>query len=101
MQMERESESGNAGFPFSTRDTILGLLFTFSGLLAFGLSFTLMQADGRPYLFCGCLIVCALSLLFVDKRKQIFLGTVAFILLRLVWAAVVTGLQMLHSGGHH
>jgi glucose dehydrogenase len=99
--MEREPNSGSAGFPFSTKDTILGILFTFSGLLAFGLSFTLTQSDGRPYLFCFCLAVCILSLLFTKQKKEIFWGTIVFILLRLAWATVITGLQMLHSGRQH
>lgn len=83
----RESDS-----ELSTRDLVLGLLMAFSAFLAFALSFTLLQPDGRPYLFGGCLIVFFVSLLFADRKRDLFLGSLGFILIRLVWAAAVTAL---------
>lgn len=82
------------------KDTILIGVCGFSGLLCFALSFTLMQPDGRPYLFGGSLAVFIVGLLFAEKRRDILLGTIAFILLRLVWSALITGLQILATTGH-
>ena len=94
--MQHEPKPGDAGFEFTTKDTILLMLCGFSGLLGFALSFTLMQPDGRPYLFCCCVAIFVLSLLFAERKKEIALGTLAFILLRLVWAAIVTALHAGH-----
>lgn len=99
-KMQRQSKSGRGVFPFSMKDTILLGLCGFSGLLCFALSFTLMQPDGRPYLFGGSLAVFVVGLLFAEKRKDIFLGTIAFILLRLVWGALIEGLHVLVTLGH-
>jgi hypothetical protein len=85
----------------SMKDMILCIPICFSSLLGFALAFTLFQPDGRPYLFCACLIVYVASLLFADKKKDLFLASIVFILLRLAWSAVITGLQALLSSGHH
>jgi len=80
---------GDARFPLSTKDTILLILFGFSSLLGFALSFSLLHSDGRPYLFAGCVLVCAACLAAAEKKKEIVVGTVGFILLRVLWAVVV------------
>lgn len=80
---------------FSTKDTILLILFGFGGLLCFALSFSLLQSDGKPYLFGGCLALCLICLLLADKKKELVLGTVGFILLRVVWAILVNTLRVL------
>jgi hypothetical protein len=87
--MKSGSRFRGADFPFSTKDTILLILFGFSGLLCFALSFSLFQSDGRPYLFAGCLVFCLICLAFAEKKKELVLGTVAFISLRVVWAIAV------------
>ena len=96
--MKIESEASHLGSRLSTKDTILCVPIGFSGLLGFALSFSLFQPEGRPYLFGACLIVCVVSLLFADKKKDLFLGSLAFILLRLAWSAAITGL---HAWGNH
>ena len=68
---------------------------------AFALSFSLFQPNGRRYLFCGCLVVYAASMLFADRKRDLFLASMVFILLRLIWSAVITGLQALHPSGPH
>jgi glucose dehydrogenase len=93
--MQFRSKSGNANFPLSTKDTILGVLCAFSGLLCFALSFSLLQENGRPYLFSGCLAVCLVCLLLTEKKKELVLATAAFILLRVFWAILVSGLRIL------
>lgn len=94
-QNELEPKRGASDFPFSMKDTILFILFGFSGLLCFALSFSLLQENRRPYLFGGCLVVCLVCLLLAKKKKELVLGTAAFILLRVAWAILVTGLQKL------
>jgi hypothetical protein len=90
-----ESKSANSKFPLSMKDTILMVPCALSGLLGFALSFSLLQPDGKPYLFIGCVVVLLVSLLLADKRKELTLGVGCFIALRLVWAAVVTYLPNL------
>lgn len=99
--MNLESKPQRSGSLLSMKDTILCAPICFSALLGFALSFSLFQPEGRPYIFCGCLIVYAIGLLFADKKKDLFLGSLVFILIRLVWSAVITGHQALHSLGHH
>jgi hypothetical protein len=78
------------------KDSVLCAALCFSTLLAFALSFSLFQPGGRPYVFCGCLIVYSVCLLLADNKKALFLGSVVFILIRLAWSAVITGIQALH-----
>ena len=92
--MEVKTRSRGRDFPLSAKDTVLLIPFAFSALLAFGLSFTLLQSDGRPYLFSGCLVLCITCLAFVDRKKDIVLGTVLFILLRITWSIAI---NILHS----
>jgi FtsH-binding integral membrane protein len=91
--MYTEPKSRHADAELSSKDLILIIPMGFSALLGFALSFTLFQPDGRPYLFGGCLIVFFVSLLFADRKRDIFLGCIGFLLIRLVWAAVVTALR--------
>lgn len=84
----------------STKDRILNIPFGLSALVAFALSFSLFQPDGRPFEFFGCLLICAVTLAFVDRKRDMLLAAAAFILLRLVWAAVLTGIQFVQSSGH-
>ena len=99
--MNMDSKPGNPGPQISRKDTILCIPIGFSALLAFALSFSLFQPDGRRYLFCGCLVVYAASMLFADRKRDLFLASMVFILLRLIWSAVITGLQALHPSGPH
>lgn len=96
--MQFESRPRGTHSYLSTKDTILGIVFAFSGLLSFALSFTLLHDNGRPYLFCGSLALCLVCLLLAKNKKVIVLGTVGFILLRVVWSILTTSLQMLQSG---
>ena len=77
----------------SFKDTILGVLCAFSALLCFALSFTLLTPDGRPCLFAGSLAVFFVCLMFVEKKWAITGGAAIFILLRLIWAAMLTADQ--------
>jgi hypothetical protein len=88
-------KSGGTDNSVSTKDTVLMVLFTFSAMLGFGLFFTLLQENGRPYLFCGCFALCVVCLLLADKKKEIFWGGVAFILLRVAWGMVLVGAHRL------
>jgi len=73
-----------------TREDFLGLIFMFSGLLCFGLPFTLTDADGRPVLF-GVTLRVACTSLAVSKRKLVLIfSLVLFLLFRLAWALVGT-----------
>jgi len=92
-----DSKLGRSSNPLSTKDTILCVPICFSALLGFALSFTLFEPDRRPYAFLGCLIVYATCLFFADKKKDLFLASIVFILIRLAWSAVVTGLHALRS----
>jgi hypothetical protein len=99
--MSIDSEPRRDDPQLSMKDMILCIPICFSSLLAFALSFTLFQPEGRPYLFCGCVIVYVVSLLFVEKKRDVFLGSIIFILLRLVWGAVITALQASHISMRH
>jgi hypothetical protein len=74
----------------SRKDVALGVVFSFSGLLAFALSFTLSDADGRPILFAACIALCIVCLIFATNKTGVLLGFAAFILVRLAWALAVT-----------
>jgi hypothetical protein len=100
-RMSIDSGPGRTGQQISMKDTILSIPIGFSALLGFALSFSLFQPDGRPYVFGGCLIVYVVSLLFADKKRDLFLASLVFILLRLAWSAVITGIQASHPSGHH
>jgi hypothetical protein len=95
--MNVESNRRCSGSPLSTKDTLVCAPICFSALLAFALSFSLFQPNGRPYVFCGCLIVYAICLLVADKKKELFLASMLFILIRLAWSAAISGRQALHS----
>lgn len=76
----------------SIKDRFLGGIFCLSGLACFGLSFTLFQADGRPYLFCSLLLLCILCLILAESRKNrtgFVIGFFVFLAVRLVWALVI------------
>ena len=84
------------GPQISAKDRFLNAVCGFSALAAFALSFSLFQPDGRPYVFSGCLVVYAASLVFADRKRDIVLASASFILLRLVWSAITSGLQVMH-----
>lgn len=92
--MQLGFQSDDTDYPLSMKDMILGVLFAFSALVAFALSFSLRQTDGRPYLFTGCIAFCVLCLLFIAKKKEIVLGALLFILVRLVWSISVSGVRI-------
>jgi hypothetical protein len=54
----------------SFKDRTLSGIFCLSGLVCFGLSFTLFHSNGRPYLFCSLLLLCMLCLVFADRRES-------------------------------
>ena len=74
----------------SVKDRFLGVPFGFSALVAFAVSFSLFQPDGRPYVFFSCTAICAVTFMFIEKKKEVALATVIFIALRLLWSAVIT-----------
>jgi hypothetical protein len=81
-------------YKMSSRDFLLGMIFGISGLVLFGLSFSLFHADGRRYLFYSLLLLCMLCLIFADNRESrigFVLGALAFIAIRLVWVIVAFG----------
>ena len=94
-----ESDSRRSGSSLSLKDNILCAPIGFSVLLAFALSFSLFQPGGRLYLFCGCLVVYAVCLMIADKKKDIFFGSMFFVVIRLAWSGAVSVLQALHSLG--
>jgi hypothetical protein len=75
----------------STKDELLGVVFVFSSLLGFALSFTVLQSNGRPVLFTVCVLVSVLCLALANNKKGIALGFLAFLALRTVWALIVGG----------
>jgi hypothetical protein len=85
--MPRQSNILNRGTNEpSAKDRVLGVVFGFSGLLCFALSFTVLNPNGRPVLFFSCLCVCLVCLAFVDNKKGVVLGFLLFLLLRTIWA---------------
>ena len=94
--MSHQSEVSSEYVP-STKDRILGTLFLFSGLLGFGLSFTLLHEHGRPILFGVCLLTCTVCITFADNRKGISLGFLAFLLLRAGIALVTRGARFCYE----
>jgi hypothetical protein len=97
--MNVESETRHHRSPLSMKDTVLCVPICFSALLGFALSFSLFQPDGRPYVFGACVIIYVVSLLFADKKRDLFLASMVFILLRLVWSAAITGFHAFHALG--
>jgi len=93
--MNPSSQHSQPDFPLSTKDTFLLILSGFSGLLGFALSFSLFQPEGRPYLFMTCALLCLACLAFAEKKKEIALGTLGFILLRVIWSAFMVMIQHL------
>ena len=94
--MRIDDEAKRRPYQFSVKDHILLVIMGFSGLLGFALSFTVLQADGRPYLFCGCLVVYLTCTFFATERRALVLATLGVIALRLIWSIAVTGVQGLH-----
>jgi len=92
-----ESNPRRSGPALSTKDTFLCAPICFSAILAFALSFSLLQPDGRPYVFVGCLIVYGVCLLFADKKKELVLASLVFILIRVVWSAAISGRHFLQG----
>jgi len=90
--MGSDSQSTGERGELSMRDRLLLIPFGASALLAFALSFTVTQPDGRPYLFCGCLALCVVCLALAKERKAMVGGTVLFIALRLIWSISIIGL---------
>lgn len=89
--MNVESNSRRSGSPLSTKDAFLSAPICFSAVLAFALSFSLLQPDGRPYVFCGCLVVYVTCLLLADKKKELALASMIFILIRIAWSIAISG----------
>jgi hypothetical protein len=78
----------------SAKDRIIGGIFCLSGLVCFGLSFTIFRADGRPYLFCFLFLLCALCIIFADNRKtriNFILGFITFLAIRCIWTLAIFG----------
>jgi len=93
--MQSQSELERSDSRLSTKDICLIAVIAPCGLLCFALSFTLLQDNGRPYLFCGSLAVFLVCLLFADKKRDILGGMVVFIMLRVVWSIMTTSLRIL------
>lgn len=72
------------------KDIAIGVVFCISGLLGFCLSFTLLENGGRPALFAVCMAVCLVCLFFASDKKGVLLGFAGFLLIRIVWAPIVT-----------
>ena len=74
------------------RDVILAAVFAGTSLLAFALSFTLMNDDGRPLLF-SALVAVSMFCLWKAKSKVALIGTALFFLMsRVLWVAIATHL---------
>ena len=73
----------------SRKDIFLGVIVCLCGVLAFCLSFTLQQSNGRPFLFTALVAVCLVCIAFATNRKGVVLGFLAFLVLRVVWALVL------------
>jgi hypothetical protein len=99
--MHNKNEPNRGRFQLSLKDHFLLVIMGFSALLAFALSFSLWEPDGRPYLFCGCIAVYLICILIATQRKALALGTLAFVGLRLIWSIAITGAQGLSSLTHH
>jgi len=74
----------------SRKDIVVGVVFCFSSLVAFALSFTVLEPDGRPILFTVLVVICLACFLIADNKKGVLLGGAAFLLVRVVWALLVT-----------
>lgn len=74
----------------SRKEITLAVVFSFSGLLAFALSFTMLQSNGRPLLFAFCIGVCLICLFFSNNKKGVIGTFVALFVVRLFWALIVT-----------
>jgi len=74
----------------SGKDRILAVPFCLSALTAFALSFSLSNSPGRRYEFLCLLLICFLTLIFIDRKKDVVLASIVFIGLRVVWAVIVT-----------
>jgi hypothetical protein len=62
----------------------------FSGVLAFALSFTLLNDDGRSALFAASVVICFVCLTLTQHRAALLLAFSLFLLMRLVWSAFIT-----------
>lgn len=52
----------------SRKDVFLAVVFGISGLLAFGLSFSLLQSNGWPFLFGFCAFVCIGGIALAENK---------------------------------
>jgi len=91
--MLRHPKPSASGYSPSTKDQVLGVVFVVSGLLGFGLSFTMLQANGRPVLFGVCVAICVACLGFSQNKKGIGLAFIGFLAIRMIWALILRGLQ--------
>lgn len=74
-------------FPF--RERVVGMVAVASGMLAFGLSFTITHANGRPILFAFSLLMCLVSLLISKYKLQVIGAFFSFLVLRVVITIVL------------
>ena len=72
---------------------LLGLVFVLAAFIALALTFSLGTPDGHPVAFGILLGVCAVCLLFSQQRLALLAALVAFLALRLVWAAILWSLH--------
>ena len=84
-----ESESA-----ISTKDRALSVVYIASGMLCFGLSFTLFH-HGRPILFTASLFVCIVSVSLISKKNRLgmALALVIFLALRGLFVLGAMGLR--------
>jgi len=99
MHIGHEPDRGR--LQFSLKDHILLIIMGASALLGFALSFSLLQPNGRPYLFSGCVAVYLTCIVFATKRRALVLGTLVFIAIRVIWSVAITAAQRGNSLGHH
>ena len=92
--MLRQSKVTESGYSPSVKDQVLGIVFVVSALLCFGLSFTLFQPNGRPFLFISCFLFCLICLTLSENKKGIGLAFVGFLAIRMLWAVIVRGFQL-------
>ena len=66
----------------SIKDRVFSVLYIASGMLCFGLLFTLSNR-GRPILFTAALLVCITSISLVSKRNRLGMALALVVLLAL------------------
>ena len=67
--MHIENDSNRRRFQLSLKDHFLIVVMGLSKLLGFALSFSVFHPDGRPYLFCGCLLVYLLCICCLGAKS--------------------------------